>query len=87
MNSKLYVGNLNWDTTDEALKEYFETVGTVLEAVVIRDRVSQRSKGFGFVTMSSEEEAQKAIEELNGTELEGRPIKVDEARPPKDKTM
>ena len=83
MEKKLFVGSISWDTTDEGLKEFFSQVGTVEEAVIIRDRVSGRSKGFGFVTMSTEEEAQKAIEELDGKELDGRPIKVDVARPPK----
>jgi RNA recognition motif-containing protein len=80
MGKKLFVGNLSWDVRDEQLKEVFSAVGTVEEAVVIIDRMKNRSKGFGFVTMSSEEEAQKAIEELNGQEVDGRPINVSEAR-------
>ncbi|MFA5633542.1 MAG: RNA-binding protein [Candidatus Dojkabacteria bacterium] len=80
MGKKLFVGNLSWDVRDEQLKEVFSQVGTVEEAVVIIDRMKNRSKGFGFVTMSTEEEAQKAMEELNGKEVDGRPINVSEAR-------
>ena len=80
MGKKLFVGNLSWDVRDEQLKEVFGEVGTVEEAVVIIDRMKNRSKGFGFVTMSSEEEAQRAMEELNGKEVDGRPINVSEAR-------
>lgn len=80
MGKKLFVGNLGWNVRDEDLKEAFSAVGTVEEAVVIIDRMKNRSKGFGFVTMSSEEEAQKAIAELNGKEIDGRAINVSEAR-------
>ncbi len=80
MGKKLFVGNLSWDVRDEQLNEVFSQVGTVEEAVVIIDRMKNRSKGFGFVTMSTEEEAQKAMEELNGKEVDGRPINVSEAR-------
>ncbi len=80
MSKKLFVGNLSWDVRDEQLNEVFSQVGTVEEAVVIIDRMKNRSKGFGFVTMSTEEEAQKAMEELNGKEVDGRPINVSEAR-------
>ncbi|MBD3329159.1 RNA-binding protein [Candidatus Dojkabacteria bacterium] len=81
MSNKLFVGNLSWDVTDESLAEFFSQVGTVVEAKVIIDRMKNRSKGFGFVTMSSEEEAKAAIEQLNGKELDGREINVAEARP------
>lgn len=81
MSNKLFVGNLSWDVTDESLAEFFSQVGTVVEAKVIIDRMKNRSKGFGFVTMSSEEEAETAIEQLNGKELDGREINVAEARP------
>ncbi len=80
MGKKLFVGNLSWDVRDEQLKELFSEVGTVEEAVVIIDRMKNRSKGFGFVTMSSEEEKEAAIEQLNGKEVDGRPINVSEAR-------
>jgi RNA recognition motif-containing protein len=80
MGKKLFIGNLSWDVRDEQLKEIFGAVGTVEEAVVIMDRIKNRSKGFGFVTMSTEEEAQNAISELNGKEVDGRAINVSEAR-------
>ncbi len=81
MAKKLFVGGLSYETTDETLKETFSQVGTVETADIIFDRMSGRSKGFGFVEMSTEEEAQKAIETLNGTELDGKTITVNEARP------
>ena len=81
MATKLFVGSLSWNVKDDDLSELFATVGTVVSASVITDRDSGRSKGFGFVEMSSEEEAQKAIKELEGKELDGRPITVNEARP------
>lgn len=81
MAKKLYVGGLSYDTTDATLKETFAGAGTVETATVIMDKMTGRSKGFGFVEMSTEEEAQKAIEMFNGKELEGRTITVNEARP------
>jgi RNA recognition motif-containing protein len=84
MNNKLFVGSLSWDTTEESLKSFFEQVGEVVEAKIIFDRNTNRSKGFGFVTMANPEDAQKAIEELNEKELDGRQIKVAEARPPRE---
>ncbi|PIQ92787.1 MAG: RNA-binding protein [Parcubacteria group bacterium CG11_big_fil_rev_8_21_14_0_20_39_14] len=81
MAKKLYVGGLSYDTTEDTLKDTFSKVGTVETATIILDRMSGRSKGFGFVEMSTDEEAQKAIEKLNGKELDGRPITVNEARP------
>jgi cold-inducible RNA-binding protein len=81
MASKLFVGSLSYGVTDDQLKDFFATVGTVVSARVIMDRESGRSKGFGFVEMSSDEEAQKAVKELDGKELDGRPINVSEARP------
>lgn len=81
MAKKLYVGGLSYDTKEEALKEAFLQAGTVESAVVIIDKMSGRSKGFGFVEMSSDEEAQKAIEMFNGKEFDGRTITVNEARP------
>ena len=81
MAKKLYVGGLSYDTTEKTLKETFSQAGTVESATVITDRMSGRSKGFGFVEMSSDEEAQKAIEMFNGKELDGRNITVNEARP------
>lgn len=81
MAKKLYVGGLSYNTTEEELKNTFAAMGTVESAVIITDRMSGRSKGFGFVEMSTEEEAQAAIEKLNGTELDGRTLTVNEARP------
>ncbi len=81
MEKKLYVGSLSYDSTEDTLKEAFSKAGTVVSATVITDKMSGRSKGFGFVEMSSEEEAQKAIEMYDGKELDGRKIIVNEARP------
>lgn len=81
MAKKLYVGGLSYDTKEDALKDAFSQAGAVESAVIIIDKMSGRSKGFGFVEMSSDEEAQKAIEMLNGKELDGRNITVNEARP------
>jgi RNA recognition motif-containing protein len=86
-NSKLFVGNVSWGTTDDSLKAFFEQVGTVVEAKIIIDRRTGRSKGFGFVTMSSPEEANKAVAELNGQDLDGRQIKVTNALPPRENSM
>ena len=84
-NAKLFVGSLSWDTSEEALRDFFSQVGEVEEVAIITDRATGRSKGFGFVTMKSEEDAAKAIEELNGKELDGRSIVVNKARPQKDR--
>jgi len=81
MAKKLFVGGLSFETTDGSLKEIFSAAGTVESATVIIDRMSGRSKGFGFVEMSTEEEAKKAIEMLNGKNIDGRNITVNEARP------
>ena len=81
MGKKLYVGNLPFSVTEEALNEKFSQVGTVDSAKVITDRDSGRSKGFGFVEMSTEDEAQEAISQLDGQEFEGRNLKVNEAKP------
>lgn len=81
MAKKLYVGGLSYDTNEGSLKAAFSQAGTVDSATIIIDKMSGRSKGFGFVEMSSDEEAQKAIEMFNGKELDGRTITVNEARP------
>lgn len=81
MATKLFVGSLAYGVTDQELRELFETIGTVVSAQVIIDRFSNQSKGFAFVEMSSEAEAQKAVKELNGKELQGRAIAISEARP------
>jgi len=85
MEKKLYVGSLSYSTTDQGLSEAFAQAGTVVSAVVIMDKMSGRSKGFGFVEMSTEEEAQAAIDLWNDKELDGRAIKVNEARPMTDR--
>jgi len=81
MTKKLFVGGLSYETTEATLKEIFSQSGTVESATVITDKISGRSKGFGFVEMSSEEEAQKAIEMFNGKEIDGKNVTVNEARP------
>ena len=81
MAKKLYFGGLSYDTTNDGLRDACSKFGTVDSATVIMDRMSGRSKGFGFVEMSTDEEAQKVIEALNGTMLDGREITVNEARP------
>lgn len=84
MGTKLYVGNISWGIKEDALKEAFEQAGAVTSATIIVDRMSGRSKGFGFVEMSTPEEAEKAIEMWNGKELDGRELVVNEARPPRE---
>jgi len=79
MEKKLYVGGLNWDTTDEGLRQAFEAAGEVIEAKVIIDRETGRSRGFGFVTFAQEQDATAAITALDGTILDGNTIKVNEA--------
>ena len=81
MGKKLYVGNLPYSATEQVLLETFQECGTVESARIITDRESGRSKGFGFVEMSSDEEAQAAITKFNGTQWEGRPMTVNEAKP------
>ncbi len=81
MGRKLYVGNLPYSATEETLRETFSKCGDVDSATMITDRDTGQSKGFGFVEMSRDSEAQKAIQELNGSTLDGREIKVNEAKP------
>jgi len=81
MGKKLYVGNLTYGVTDSTLQQMFEPHGTVQSAQVIMDRDTGRSKGFGFVEMGSDQEAQAAIAALNGKEVDGRALTVNEARP------
>lgn len=81
MAKKLYVGGLSYSTTSDALKEAFSAAGNVESAIVITDKMSGRSKGFGFVEMSNDDDAAKAIDMFNGKELDGRTITVNEARP------
>ena len=81
MASKLYVGGLSYSTTSETLREYFAQCGTVESASVITDKFSDQSRGFGFVEMATAEEAQRAISELNGKDLDGRKITVNVSNP------
>jgi RNA recognition motif-containing protein len=81
MGNKLYVGNLPFSATEDSLRELFKQAGTVDSATIITDRDTGRSKGFGFVEMSSDQEAADAISKFNGTDFEGRSITVNEARP------
>ena len=85
MSSKLFVGNLSFNTTENDLQDAFAAHGTVTETNLMMDRVSGRPRGFGFVTMSTPEEAQKAIEALNGAQLGGRALTVNVARPREDR--
>ena len=86
MGTKLYVGGLPYSTTEQQLTELFSQQGSVTSAKVITDKFTGQSRGFGFVEMSTTEEAQKAISALNGTQLEGRPLTVNEAKPQEKRT-
>lgn len=81
MATKLYVGGLPYESTEEDIKEAFGAAGTVVSVAIVMDKMTNRSRGFGFVEMSSPEEAQAAIEMWDGKELQGRTLKVNEARP------
>ncbi|MFA5878246.1 MAG: RNA-binding protein [Candidatus Staskawiczbacteria bacterium] len=81
MAKKLFVGGLSYNTTDATLKDTFSQAGTVESATIIMDKMTGRSKGFGFVEMSTEEEAQKATEMFNGKDIDGRNVTVNEAKP------
>lgn len=85
MGLKLYVGGLPYSTTQQALQEAFSRAGTVTSATIITDRATGRSKGFGFVEMASDDEAQAAIKMFNGADFEGRRLTVNEARPLADR--
>lgn len=84
MSKRLYVGNLAWATTDESLRNFFASSGNVVSAQVIVNKFNGRSKGFGFVEMETEEQAQNAIATLNRQQLDGRMIFVNEAKPPRE---
>jgi cold-inducible RNA-binding protein len=86
MAKKLYVGNLGYDTTEDSLRALFASVGEVTSVNIITDRMSGRPKGFGFVEMATEAEAQKAVSQLNSTTLDDRQISVAEARPQRPRT-
>ena len=85
MAMKLYVGNLSFQTTSEDLQQLFAQAGTVESASVVEDRDTGRSRGFGFVEMATKEDGEKAIEQFNGTDLAGRNLTVNEARPREDR--
>jgi len=85
MSSKLYVGNLSFDATENDLQDLFATAGTVQEVILIQDKLTGKSKGFGFVTMGTPEEAKKAISQINGKSVGGRALTVNEARPKEDR--
>lgn len=85
MAAKLFIGNLDYTVTADDLKALFAQAGTVVDSVVITDKMTGRSRGFGFVEMSSDEEAKKAVETINGADLKGRKINVNEARPQVDR--
>ena len=85
MSMKLYVGNLSFQTSSDDLNQLFAQAGTVESASVVEDRETGRSRGFGFVEMSSKEEATKAIEQFNGKEVNGRNLNVNEAKPREDR--
>lgn len=85
MGTKLYVGNLSFDTMENDIRDLFAKVGTVQSCDLITDKMTGKSRGFAFVEMGSDAEAQKAIAELGGKELDGRPLTVNEARPREDR--
>ncbi|MBD3238767.1 MAG: RNA-binding protein [Candidatus Moranbacteria bacterium] len=85
MSKKLFVGSLEWGVSDDDLQQAFAKFGEVEEAIVIKDKLSGKSKGFGFVTFVNEEDADKAMKELDGSDLNGRNIVVNEARPPRSR--
>ena len=86
MGKKLYVGNLSFDMKQADLEQMFSQVGNVEEVAIIMDRETNRSKGFGFVTMASDEDAKKAIAEFDGKDCSGRALKVNEARPREERS-
>ncbi len=86
MGSKLYVGNLSFDTTDQELEAAFSEHGEIASAIVVKDRDTDRSRGFGFVEFAQEADAQSAKGAMNGTDLGGRALKVDEARAPRERS-
>lgn len=85
MAKRLYVGGLPYGSSEDAVKEYFSQAGTVESVAIISDKMTGRSKGFGFVEMSTEEEAQKAVEMFDGKDFEGRNLTVNEARPQEER--
>lgn len=82
MAKKLFIGGLNYDTTTDGLREAFEKFGNIIDAIVMIDKMTGRSRGFGFVEFEDDSAAEAAIQQMDGTELEGRTLTVNEARPP-----
>ena len=80
----IYVGNLNYNLSEDELEKVFSSYGEVASVKIIRDKYTDQSKGFGFIEMANDADAQKAIDELNGTEVKGRELRVNQARPPRD---
>lgn len=80
----IYVGNLNYSLSEDELEKVFSQYGEVTSVKIIRDKYTDQSKGFGFIEMKSDADAQKAIDELNGTEVKGRELRVNQARPPRE---
>lgn len=87
MSTKLYVGGLSYGTTEESLNNYFSQAGSVVSAQIMIDKMTNRSRGFGFVEMGSDDDAHNAISMFDGKEFEGRTLKVNEARPMTDRPM
>jgi len=85
MGNRLYVANLSYQTTEAELEEIFQSCGQVSSAQIVKDRDTDRSRGFGFVTMDTDESAQSAIDTVNGKMLDGRPLRVSEAKPREDR--
>ena len=86
MGTKLYVGNLSFNTTENDLQDLFATVGPVQEVLLMQDRVTGKSRGFGFVTMTNEQDAQNAVSQFHGKSVEGRALTVNEARPREERS-
>ncbi|KAI8897482.1 RNP-1 like RNA-binding protein [Globomyces pollinis-pini] len=87
MLQKIYVGNLSWGSSEESLKTLCEPFGSIADAFIVRDRLTGKSRGFGFVEFASKDSADKAVEKLNGSQVDGRSIKVNfaEEKPPKSR--
>lgn len=85
MTNKIYIGNLSYRTAEDQLSQHFTKFGTISSTVIVIDRATNRSKGFGFITFDKEEAAQQAVQEMNGKEIDGRTVKVSIAKPPKER--
>jgi cold-inducible RNA-binding protein len=85
MTNKIYVGNLSYRTAEDQLAQHFSKFGQISSTVIVIDRATNRSKGFGFITFESENAAQQAVQEMNGKEIDGRTVKVSIAKPPKER--